>query len=97
MLKWKEINQRNSSNGLKPQTTFATHINIYNEMNAVAEKGNFNTNEGIFDYSSLEEEKNSIFSLLEKEKEQRKTLVFENLSLKNYIGADCKWILKEFV
>lgn len=51
----------------------------------------------MIDYSSLEEEKNRIFQNLENEKEMIKNAIFETLNIKKYIGADSKWILKEFV
>lgn len=82
---------------MKPPTTtsFATHISLYSEKNVNYEKKN--PIDELIDYSTLEEEKNRIYGILEEEKEQRKNSLLNYLSIKKYIGADSKWILKEFV
>jgi len=74
----------------------ASRINLYNYDTKNEFNDSKSFNEGMIDYSQIEEEKIRIFERIEKEKEQRKTMIMNQLNIKNYIGADSKWLLKEF-
>lgn len=78
------------------QKMAASRINLYNydTKNEFGDSRIFN--EGPIDYSQIEEERMRIFERIEKEKEQRRAAILNQLNIKNYIGADSKWLLKEF-
>lgn len=82
----------NSTTVPNPQKLAASRINLYNYDT----KKEFNdAGDGVIDYSQLEEERIRLFERIEKEREQRRAMIMGQLNIKNYIGADSKWILKE--